>query len=312
MKHTALAAIALTTSIAVGATTITVEGVGADRESAKRDAFRTAIENVCGTVVLSDREHFNSRTTHNNVTTYSSCRVERYHIISESDNNIKMSVTVTKNRISERLLQDRSSYRTNQPDLQTKLSTYREEKVTGDRLVDEVFRDYPQRAYNVVSHPEIIIDGYRDTYLVVPYEIRWNYNFIKSITDTFYSLESKDGPGYITVEGKDPKAFLIGRRDTFNMDDLYRLNYIKSKFVLQNEMRLQVKARDSSGKTILNICYNPEYKAGGIFFSVGVENRLNIFGNDVNAGNLRIKLTFPAEVIYDTYVSVVPQRDCKL
>lgn len=312
MKRTAFAAIALASSIAVGATSITVTGYGADRELAKRDAFRTAIETVCGTQVLSDREHFNNRTTLNNVVTYSSCRVNKYTVISEGDNQIRMTVEVTKDRISERLVQDRSSFRTVQPDIQAKLSTSREENASGDKLIDEVFRDYPYRAYNVKTHPQIMVDNYRDTYLLVPFEITWNYNFIKSITDTFYTLETKDGPGFITVEGKDPKSILIGRRDTFHMNDLYRLEYIKSKFVLQNEMRLQVKARDYSGKTILNICYNPEYKAGGIFFSVGVRDRLQVFGNDVNAGNLRIKLTFPAEVIYDTYVSVVPQRDCKL
>jgi len=310
MKRTAFAAIALTANIAVGATSITVDGYGADRESAKRDAFRTAIENVCGTTVLSDREHFNSRTTHNKVITYSACRVDNYTILEEGDGKITMRVNVTRNNISQRLLASENKFRT-PPNIKSQLNTSKEENNTGDELIDSVFRDYPYRAYNVKSDPHIVKDPYRNTYLEVPFTITWNYNFIKSMIDTFATFDNK-GPGVIKISAKNPDAFLIGHSDTFHIDDLYRLSHIKSKFVLQNEMRLRIKARDNTGRTVLNICYSPEYRAGGIFFSVGVRNNLTIFGNDRYTDTLRIKLTFPADVIYDTYVDVVPDRDCKL
>ena len=77
MKKIATAILLSFAGIAVGAESITVYGYGADRESAKKDAFRTAIENICGTAVLSDREHFNGKTVHDQVISYSSCRVEK-------------------------------------------------------------------------------------------------------------------------------------------------------------------------------------------------------------------------------------------
>ena len=314
MKKLLLVAFALTANVAVGATSITVYGYGSSRESAKRDAFRTAIENVCGTVVLSDREHFNEKTTHNRVISYSSCRVQSYQILEHDSNKIKVNVTVKDNRIANRLYsQSGNRLQFDGSTVKAQIDSIKQEQKDGDKLIDEVFRDYPYRAYDLqpVQNPYITIDSNRNLFLIVPYDIKWNYNFITAMNDMFHSIKTSHGNGRINVVAKQPGS-IIGHKDVYAMDDLYRLDYIKSKFMNQNELRLNVKARNSKGNQILNICYNPDYKAGGIFYSIGVNRDITIFGNDRNAGSLRIKLTFPAEVIYDIYVDVVAARDCKL
>lgn len=315
MKKVAIAILLSFAGIAIGAESITVYGFGTDRQSAKKDAFRTAIENICGTAVLSDREHFNDKTVHDQIITYSSCRVERYEILEYENNRIKVKVTVKNNKISNRLFSKSNSK--NQFDsgqVNAQIQTIRHEQQKGDKVIDEIFRDYPYRAYNLnqVEKPYFTTDSYRNYYLMVPYDIRWNYNFITSMNDIFSMIENPRGRGVINVMAKDPNALLLGKHDKYFIDDLYRLDYLKSKFANQNELRLKVRARDDDGRQILNICYNPEYKAGGIFYSIGVNDRLTIFGNDRNAGTMRIKLTVPADVIYDIYIDVVAARDCKL
>lgn len=315
MRKVAVAILLSFAGVAVGAESITVYGFGSDRVSAKKDAFRTAIENVCGTAVLSDREHFNNETTHDQIITYSSCRVEKYEILEYDGNRMKVTVTVTNNKLSGRLFSrsnSRNQFDTDQVNAQ--VDTIRHEHNKGDKLIDEVFRDYPYRAYNLeqTKKPYFTTDSYRNFYLMVPYDVRWNYNFITSMNEVFSMIETPNGRGMINIAAKDPKALLVGKHDKYFIDDLYRLDYLKNKFVNQNEMRLKVKARDEHGKQVLNICYNPDYKAGGIFYSVGVHNKLTIFGNDRNAGTMRIKLTVPADVIYDIYIDVVAVRDCKL
>lgn len=315
MKRLLLAAIALTANIAVGATSITVYGYGADRESAKRDAFRTAIENVCGTAVLSDREHFNNNTVHDKIVSYSSCRIEQYEILEDHGNRVRLKVTLSDLRSSDRLFsKSNSRWQFDGDKMRAQLDSIKQEQRDGDEFIDSIFRDYPYRAYNLnkTKDPYVTIDSDRQIYLMVPYDIRWNYNFIKAMLNTFTMLETPQGKGLITVVAKNPDDLILGRTDKFFINDLHRLEYIKTKFTNQNEMRLNIKARDTRGKQVLNICYNPEYKAGGIFYSIGVDRKLVIFGNDNNAGTLRIKLTFPADVIYDIYVDVVAARDCKL
>jgi len=313
MKVLAIASLFLAANIAVGATSITVYGYGTDRESAKRDAFKTAIEKVCGSAVLSDREHFNGKTIHNNLLSYSSCRVENYTILETESDRIKIRILLSDNKSSHRLFsQSDKRSRFDNELVRDQVDTWKFEQTNGDELIDEIFRDYPYRAYDLqkVRDPYITTDSYRNVYLMVPYDIRWNNNFITAMNETFSAIRNKNGYGVITVTGKTTRS-LFGRNN-FYIDDLHRLDHIKSKFMYQNEMRLAIKARDERGNSVINICYNPEYKAGGIFYSIGIKDELTIFGSDRNKGTVKINLTFPADVIYDVYVDVVAARDCKL
>jgi len=315
MKRLAIAIIALATNIAVGATTVTVYGYGSDRESAKQDALNTAVTNVCGKAVVSNREHFNSNTTHDGVSVYTSCRVSKFDILESDGDRLKVRVTVNDNKSSHRLFSE-SNHRLEFDGVQvrTQIDSLKREQQQGDKLIDEIFRDYPYRAYNLRSNakPYITNDENRDLYLVIPYDITWNYNFITAMNETFSQIKNKRGFAVITVSAKNPDDLVFGKKDNYYIDDWTRFNYIKSKFMYDNELRLSVKAKDRKGSPAINICYNPEYKAGGIFYSIGVSDELTIFGNDRNKGKIKIKLTIPAEIIYDITVDVVAQRDCKL
>jgi hypothetical protein len=314
MKTLAIASFALAANIAVGATSIVVNGYGTDRETAKRDAFRTAIEKVCGSAVLSDRENVNSKNVHNKILVYSSCRVQNYTILEDNGTDLKVKVYLTDNKSSQRIHSSSNNRHTfDYGQVKEQMYTWREEQKLGDELVDEIFRDYPYFAYNLnqTTKPYITTDSYRHTYLMVPYDLRWNDNFIVALNETFKALSNSKGNGAITMVSRHNGNFLTNK-DYFYIDDLSRLDRIKSKFNSNNDMRLKVNARDFSGKNILSVCYSPEYKAGGIFYSIGIDDELTIFGNDRNRGTMKINLTFPADVIYDVSVDVVAVRDCKL
>lgn len=308
MKLLAIASFALAANVAVGAESLTLYGYGSDRESAKRDAFRTASQNICGVAVLDDREHFNGKTTHNKTNVYTSCRIVNYRIIKDElseKERLLINVSVEDTRQSGRLFNKPYNREVFNGDAASEnINSYIEEKKLGDELVSEVFRDYPYHAYNLDKslRPYITDDPYRNIYLVVPYKVTWNKNFIYAMKDTFSAVSNKDGRyGHIQVGNK-----------VYYMDDLTRLNHIKDQITGDNEMRLQLNIRDTAGKRVVHFCYSPEYKQGGIFYSVGVDRQLTIFGTDTNRGEIKLKLTIPAEVIYDISLDVVAERDCKL
>lgn len=308
MKLLAIASLALAANVAVGAESLSLYGYGTDRESAKRDAFRTASQNICGVAILDDREHFNGKTTHNKTNVYSSCRIVNYRIIKDElseKERLLINVTVEDTRQSGRLFNKPYNREVFNGDVASEnIHSYVEEKKLGDELVSEIFRDYPYHAYNLDKslRPYITDDPYRNIYLVVPYKVTWNKNFIYAMKDTFSAVSNKDGRyGHIQVGNK-----------VYYMDDLTRLNHIKNQITGDNEMRLQLNIRDTSGNRIVHLCYSPVYKQGGIFYSVGVDRQLTIFGTDTNRGEIKLKLTVPAEVIYDISLDVVAERDCKL
>ena len=314
-----IALIVLSTSLPVMANPVTVEGVGKTRYSAREDAFKLASEKYCGTVVLSERQTHNENIKRNDVSAYSSCRVKSYKILLEDyDDNqyyIRVEVVLERTNHSKRLTTFNNSYNTfSQTEIADKLSSYNDEKLSGDKLLKTTFSDYPYNAYHIdqPKQPYIMEDSYRNFYLVVPYKVTWNYDYIQAMRDTISVLSAQNGPGYVRIIAKDPKALVLGKTNYYYMNDLTRLNAIKNYMSGPNEMRLKLQVTNTRGQRILNLCYNPEYKAGGIFYSMGVNKQVHIFGNDVNKGEMKVKLTFPADVIYDVYVDVVPQRDCKL
>lgn len=319
MKKVAYAILLSYAGIAVSAESLTLYGYGADRESAKTDAFRTVSQNVCGVDVLDDREHFNNKTTHDKTVVYSSCRVKNYRVVKDelsSHGRILINVTVENTSHSGRLYSHPSNKNVfDSENIGNQIRSYREEKQKGDQLIGEVFRDYPYRAFNLDTtlKPYVTDDAYRNFYIVVPYRVTWNYNFIRAMEDTFSVIGNKNsGNAYIQVSAKNPKNFILGKTNYYYLNDLARLDLIKNHMSGPNELRLQINARNNKGNRILNICYSPEYKQGGIFYSIGVDRELTIFGNDTNRGEIKIKLTIPAEVIYDISLDIVAERDCKL
>lgn len=316
MKTLAIASIALAANLAVCAESLTVYGYGTDRESAKKDAFRTAIENVCGAKIVSQRENFNDQNIVNEVLVHSTCRVIAYSIIEENKNPyyLKMNVQLHDTKVDNRIYSEANEGFRFQGELKEHIDGYYEEKQSSDKLLDLMFKNYPYKAYTVTNtkKPYITDDQYRNLYLIIPFQLKWNYEFIEGMRDTFSSIENRYGNNVITVMAKNPDSFILGKKTKYYLNDFQSLEHIKSKFTGENELRIRVSARDNKGKKILNLCYSPEYKMGGIFYSVGINDELTIFGNDHNEGSIQVKLSVPAEVIYDLTVDVAAERDCRL
>lgn len=314
MKIVAIAALTLFASVAVGSQTIKVYGYGSDRESAKLDAFKTAIENVCGSNILSSREHYNGKTTHDKVMSYSSCRVRQYKILEESQSKILFQVEVENINLSDRLT-NKSNNRMmfDNSQLQAQIQTYKNEKNSGDELIDEVFRDYPYHAYELGKSktPYIVDDAARNFYLVVPYDLRWNKSYVNTLRETMTLLQTPRGVGTVKILAHNPNKFL-GYTSHHNLNDTHRIEQIKDRMSGKNELRLHIVARDNAGKHVVDVCYSPAYKAGGIFYSIGVRDNISIFGDDKNIGEVKVRMHFPVDVITDVYVDVVAERDCKL
>ena len=136
MRSLAILAVALASNIAVGATTVTVYGYGADRESAKQDAFNNAITNVCGKAVLSDRENRNNANTYNSTAVYTSCRVDKFDIIEENNGRLKVKVSIIDNKSSHRLFSEsnhRLEFDGNQ--VRSQLDSIKQEQRNGDKQI---------------------------------------------------------------------------------------------------------------------------------------------------------------------------------
>lgn len=300
MKPIAYAILLLASQIAVSATSITVTGYGANREASKQDAFKTAIEKVCGLEVLSDREHYNDKTRYNKVQTYSQCRIVDYTVLEDNIDFIKMHVMVeTADRKGFFVTSPTNIFPDNLVDI---FDSYQFEKNEGDKLVLAFMRHYPYHAYNLqVAEHNIISDSRRDLFLEIPYQISWNKDFLHSLDRLFNLIQTRTGAGKIYL---DRKRYLI--------DDTIRLDLLKKQITYENAMRIRVLALDKEAKKLFSVCHAPKYIPNGIFFASGVRDQLKIFTRDKNSGTIYIKLLENDKNIHAIYIDVVAYKDCKL
>lgn len=119
---------------------IRVESQARDFESAKKQAFRLASEQVAGTVVLSESELRNSNLTRDEIITYSSGLIDEYKIVDrfDSGNSVKltMDVWITESVMAQRLLAKSATNKgVDGSALSTRAESILTERSQGDQII---------------------------------------------------------------------------------------------------------------------------------------------------------------------------------
>lgn len=311
------------------ANAIQVTGRGKTVDEAKNNAFANAIDIVVGTIVVNEREAANYRLVKNEILVYSSGYVDDYKILSQdrigSDIVLQMDVTVSSNKISQRILSKSSSTTVLDGNRsQAQLQTYLQSRNNGDKLLQNLLNDYPYRAFNVEQYPhQIQVDNYRNATLVMPYKLYWNYNYVVSLRETLDALHDgsqgflKKAPGNVVIMAKDPKDLVLGKRTHHEFNDLTYVNTISDNFY-NKELRVMARIIDKNEQTIWYICHHPDFLSGvkPAMYGIGSPNQVVIFGNQVEEGNVRLNINPQSElyrVLNDTFkiqLQIVRAKDC--
>lgn len=315
MKIIVALAVLFFSGLCLSTETVTLYSTGNNLEDAKQIAFKTAIETNCGVEVLSKREQLNDKVTYDNVATHSSCRVVDYKILETLENpyRIKIEIKLQNTKKDSRFFSESNDYRFT-VNLQESLNEFNREKESAHDLIKLIFKDYPYHAYNInkFEDPYITSDNNKGIYLVVPYKLTWNYNFIKSVRNALDYVSSNAGAGRIVIMAKDPKDFLLGKKTVHYISDYDRYDLIKQQFSDEKEFRVQVKVRDINGNVVIDTCHLPQYKQGSMFYNLNYNGNITVFGNDQDIDNIVLKIDIPLSRIYDVNVNVAAAKDCKL
>ena len=186
-------------------TRVQVEGHGSTIDLARQNAFRVAIEQVVGQVIVSDQEASGDQLTKNFIGGYSAGYVDDYEVLeTQQDGNnvvVKMNVAVSSSKIAQRMLSsgDKSLIIEGQR-LQARIDSQLEQRDRGDALISEVLSSYPYNAYVVNSgQTEINLGNRREIYFDVPYEIHWSKFWLEGINEAL---------GVIAVDSKGCNSWL--------------------------------------------------------------------------------------------------------
>jgi hypothetical protein len=229
-------------SVAYAGTRVVVEGRGSTVDLAKQNAFRSAIEQVVGQVIVSDQEVRGDRLTKDWIGGYSAGYVDDFEILEtrQEANGImvKMNVAVSSSKIAKRMLSSgNKNLIVEGTRLQAQIDTQVEQRDRGDQLIAEVLTSYPHNAYVVNSgQTEVGLSPRRQAYVDVPYEIHWSRFWVEALNEALgvIAQDSKSCNGWLVEQDKQiqlsASSGLLGRfRDTpCGQEADLRVSYRKS------------------------------------------------------------------------------------
>lgn len=308
---------------------LVVSGEGRSFEEAKHNAFRTAIEYTVGAIVAAEQEVENNRIRMNEILTYSSGYISSYKILNQSISDGRVSMTidieVSETRLKDFLLSKPNKiYEFESQRHQAQVDSYFYEREQGDRLLLSLLRHYPKKAFELKQGAyRFKTDSDRGVILEVPYELRWNYDFLTALNNTLAGME--DGSktwfsrshGKVSIMAKNPDDLILGATNNYYFNDLSAIDLLREKMKNDNEPRISISISSYDNTKNINMCIFPKYTTGRhrSFYRLGSINEVTIFGNEMESGVVRVELGRYRNVdvghIKYISISVVSKKDCR-
>lgn len=185
---------------------VLVEGHGSTADLAKQNAFRNAIEQVVGQVIVSDQEVRGDQLTKDWIGGYSAGYVDAFEILETRQDGrdviVKMNVAVSSSKIAKRMMSSgNKSLIIEGERLQAQIDTQLDQRNRGDQLIAEVLSSYPYNAYVVNSgQTEIGLGSRREVYIDIPYELHWSKFWLEALDEAL---------GVIAVDTKSCNSFFV-------------------------------------------------------------------------------------------------------
>jgi len=307
---------------------IRTTGEGSSFEQAKQNAFNEAVQIKVGTLVLSEREHMNNKTITDEVIVHSAGFVDDFKLIGTVNNNgryrVTVDVLVSESKLTNQILSiGKSSGYVDGGRIGAQYQTYLEQKRTGDRVLNNLLRDYPSKAYAIKQAPyNVTIDRNRNALLTVPFELTWNYEFIRALNETMNVLQDgsngflKSSPGNVTVMVKKPSDLVVGTKSEYLFNDLKRIDQIHDAFIGGRTIRILMTIRDSANQAISRTCWAPEFISGSkpAFYGVGSSNNIFIYGNQKEQSAIMLIIepnrSNVLQYMNTVELSIVPEMNC--
>lgn len=305
MKAFLLAMLVLLVSPAFADNPIRSQGEGKTLEEAKNNAFKSAVEFKVGSAIVSEQEMSKDK-LRDDILNYSAGYVDRFEIVKQSYTNKGYSITVdvwvSSSKIQNRILGvSKSPTKVDGERYATQYGTYSNSKRVGDQLMDQILRDYPEKAYTVtVGEHRLRVDVYRNAVIEVPVEVRWNYNYVAAMNEALGVLEDgsngflERSPGNIVTMVKDPADFILGKKSHFKFNDVLLTDKIRHTWQTKQPV-LRLEMRDNTNDPVYLACYALDSMRGfkSPFYSSA--DFLVLYGNNVEKS--KIQLRFPESAI---------------
>ena len=301
---------------------IEVAGDGATPEEARMNGFRLAVEQAIGSLIASETVVQNGRIQRDEIISYAAGYVDRFEIVStrSTDRGVRvtMKVWVGRSALANRLLaQSQTAGEIQGERAAVAVATLQQERATGDRLLATVLNDFPRRSFVVTTDPSSVqFDSNRRGVVQIPFEIRWDSNYLSSLWEALKQTAQGHGSATVTVVYKPEANWLRYEGGNAVFADEVKPDMVWQRLV-QTEPRLLVDILDSYGRSLQKQCFLiPEldqyyqYSQPKNYMVRSVNRGIRIDGAITSKGLAQMPMGPSTNRAQQAQLTVVLQQDC--
>jgi len=305
---------------------------GVNEQDARDQAFRLAVEMAVGSLVTSETQVKDGEVLRHEIVNYSSGYVHDFKILQQRTSRdgveIVVDVWVRKSTIADRLLNvSQGSDAVPGARIAEQYRSLMQERATGDRLLEQVLRDYPSRAYDinvVTTETRTTVD--RNLVFVINAGLRLNHGYLRSLQEAVDATASNRnasqcarsycGNGhYVRIKYRPDDGFFTQGTDAW-FDDSVR-STLMYRHLSDSNPHILVHLHDGFGTTVFRACYEHDHLtitnySPGRRFVHWDQARTLIDGQLSTKPVLQIRLS-AAEItkVRKVDVSIVSQAQCR-
>lgn len=255
---------------------IRVEATAPSEAEARTQAFRLAVEQAVGSLLLSETAVQDGEVKRHEIISYSSGYIRDFEVVDVKRGpwgaSLVVDVWVAGSKIADRLgVRARSKGDLAGGKIAESLASIQQQNTSGDAVVRAVLSDFPERAWNITSNNvEYFIEN-RIPVLVIDFSVAWRPGFVQSLEEAMSEVAESTSAEY-----QGPGVVFDRKPCVFCTNKSYITDQSRGSLLVQNTYwrfpRVLVTVYDKMKRPVLKQCV---YYAG----LEGIDLYHNLYGN---------------------------------
>lgn len=242
-----------------------VRAQGRHEKDARDQAFRLAVEQAIGALILAETEVRRGNVDRNNIISYSSGFVHDFAILERravpGGQEIVVDVWVARSHLADRLLStSRTDAAVEGGRVSQQIETFQHSRDQGDRVLATVLADFPDRAFTIkLGKTQVLVNEYRQPVLSIWMDINWSMAYLRSLDEAVARVShAPECDSWLMRQNNQcrskVRAKVLGATGFFDDRVVGDLIY---RNMGQDPPRLYLRLIDRNGGVIYNTCILP-------------------------------------------------------